>query len=82
MADWITKQLAEGFPALAGSRASGTIAVDQALVNELIAQWLAGSDPGRGTVPRVDLAKVREVIKSATVRSEVGKILIDFEIGV
>jgi hypothetical protein len=81
MAEWITRQLSEGLPAFAGSRAAGTLAVDQALVNELIAKWLAGDNTSAGTL-RVELAKLRQVIKSASVRGEAGRILIDFEIRV
>ena len=79
MRDWIATQLAAGLPAFAGSRLSGTLAVQQDAVNELIAKWLAG-DGAASEAPRVDLRIVRAAIKSATVRAENGKLLIDVDI--
>ena len=41
MREWIEAQLAAGLPAFAGSAMSGTVAVKQEALNELIAKWLA-----------------------------------------
>ena len=79
MHDWIATQLAAGLPAFTGSKLSGTLAVKPEVVNELIARWLAG-DTARSDAPRVDLGIVRRAIKTATVRAENGKLLIDVEI--
>jgi hypothetical protein len=79
MRDWIAAQLAAGLPAFAGSKLSGTLVVKQEAVNELIAKWLA-ADSAPSEAPRVDLRVLRTAIKSATVRAETGKLLIDIEI--
>jgi hypothetical protein len=79
MRDWIAAQLAAGLPAFAGSKLSGTLAVKQEVVNELIANWLAG-DSAPSEAGRVDLRMLRAAIKSAALRAENGKLLIDVDI--
>ena len=81
MRDWIEAQLAAGLPAFAGSHMSGTLALKQELLNELLGRWLTESAPG--TPPRLpDLAPVKRVVKGAAVRAEAGRLLIDFTIAV
>ena len=82
MREWFEAQLAAGLPALSGSHLSGTLAVKQEMVNELIAQWLASESApgGTGASPALDLGKARAAIKSAAVRGEPGRILVDFDI--
>ena len=79
MREWIEAQLAAGLPAFAGSHLAGTVAVKQELLNELIATWLASSGGG-ASGPPFDLARARAAVKSASVRGEPGRILVDFEI--
>jgi hypothetical protein len=79
MQEWIAAQLTTGLPAFAGSKLSGTISVKQEAVNELIAKWLAGNS-APSPPPQVDLRVLRAAIKSATVRAETGRLLIDIEI--
>ena len=79
MQDWIAAQLAAGLPAFAGSRLSGTVAVTPEVINEFIARWLAGSTAP--TAPAaVDPVLARTAVKSARVRAEQNRILIDIEI--
>jgi hypothetical protein len=77
---WLEDQLAAGLPALAGSRVAGTLAVAPALVNDLISAWLS-RQPSDGTAADgVDLAALRETVKSVSVRAEPDRILVDFEV--
>jgi hypothetical protein len=81
MRDWFQTQLAAGFPAFAGSSVSGTLAVKQEMLNELLAAWLAESAlHADGTKGPLDLGRSVTVIKSATVRAEPGTVLVDFKI--
>jgi hypothetical protein len=79
MREWLERQLAAGLPAFAGSQMSGTLVVRQEAINELIAAWLTGGSPAAGG-PALDVTMVRSAIKSAAVRGEPGRILVDFEI--
>jgi hypothetical protein len=80
MRHWIETQIAEGLPAFAGSTISGTVAVKQELLNELLAQWLAATSQQRGAP--LDYSRTLSAIKSATVRAEPGTVLVDFTIAV
>jgi hypothetical protein len=80
MHEWIEAQLAAGLPAFAGSTVSGTMAVKQELVNELIAKWLANDTPLGGGPARFDFSKARSAVKHARIRGEAGTILLDFDI--
>jgi hypothetical protein len=80
MTDWVAKQLAAGLPAFAGTAISGTVAVKDDLVNELLQQWLAARGGAAG--PPLDLEQIKPFIKSATVRAEHGAVLVDFSISV
>lgn len=82
MREWFMAQLEAGFPALAGSRVAGTLVVRQELLNELIGQWLAGDGAASGTGVRVPPDLARRAIKSAAVRAESGRLLVDFDIQV
>jgi len=80
MREWIEAQLAAGLPAFAGSAMSGTVAVKQEALNELIAKWLANNTPSGTGGANVDLSLVRAAIKQARIRGETGTILLDFDI--
>ena len=80
MREWLERQLAAGLPAFAGSQVTGTLVVRQDAINELIAAWLTGTGaPVAG--PALDVTRIKSAIKSAAVRGEPGRILVDFEIG-
>jgi hypothetical protein len=80
MREWIEAQLAAGLPALAGSSLSGTLAVKQEVLNELIAKWLANDTPASTGGIGFDLSKARTAVKNARIRGEAGTILLDFDI--
>jgi len=80
MREWIDAQLAAGLPAFAGSTVSGTLAVKQELLNELIAKWLANDTRLGGGGARFDVSKARAAVKHARIRGEAGTILLDFDI--
>lgn len=79
MRDWFEAQLANGLPALAGSEVTGTLALKQELLNELLTAWLSSSNSSpAGASP--DLAQLRRFIKTAQVRAESGTVLVDFRV--
>jgi hypothetical protein len=83
MKDWLEGQLAAGFPALAGTTVSGTVAVNQELLNELLTTWLANpAQNASGAAPAVDMSRLTPLIKSARIRAEPGTVLIDFHIAI
>lgn len=83
MREWFEAQLKAGLPAFAGSAVSGTLSVRQELLNELLTRWLADSQKGgQASSPPVDLAQLTPLIKSAAVRAEPGRVLVDFSIAV
>jgi hypothetical protein len=81
MREWFDAQLAAGLPAFAGTTMSGTVAVKQELLNELLAGWLNNGNPGRPAVP-VDLDRLKTFVKRAAVRAEAGTVLVDFTVAV
>lgn len=84
MQEWFTRQIAEGLPALRGTAISGTLAVRQELINELLSQWLASmataAAPSR--TPPPDLTPVAGALKRAAVRAENGTVYVDFDVAV
>jgi hypothetical protein len=80
MREWIEAQLAAGLPAFTGSTVSGTMAVKQELLNELLTKWLANDTAPGGGAARFDFSKVRSAVKHARIRGEAGTILLDFDI--
>ena len=82
MREWFESQLAAGLPALAGTTMSGTLALREELLNELLDKFLAQARAGAPPKPPVELGRSVDVLKSARVRAETGRVLIDFEIDV
>jgi hypothetical protein len=80
MRAWLEAQLAAGLPAFAGSEMSGTVAVKQEALNELIATWLAANTPASTAPAKFDLSRARAAIKQARIRGETGTILLGFDI--
>ena len=78
MQEWWQAQLAAGLPALAGSQVSGTIVLKETLINEFLAQWLAGSSQPSAGMQTVDPTSFRKAVNSAAVRVETGQVLVDF----
>ena len=86
--DWLRTQLANGLPALAGTRVSGTVPVQVELLNELIAGALADAArpraagaPGQPGLP-VDVPTLARLVKRLRVAAAPGTVTLDFEIGV
>jgi hypothetical protein len=83
MDEWVHAQLAAGLPGLRGSAISGTLAMKQELINELLAQWLAAKAQSAGTSSRApDLSQLLPFLKQAAVRAEAGAVLVDFQISI
>jgi hypothetical protein len=79
MREWIESQLKTGLPAFAGSKMSGTVAVKQELINELLGKWLEDQGPS-GTKTWLEFGPSKHVVKHAAVRAEPGTVLVDFTI--
>jgi hypothetical protein len=84
MREWLQAQLAAGLPALSGSAISGTIAVKQELINELLARWLAESaqQPASSQTATLDFSRAAHLVKHAAVRAEPGTVLVDFKVSI
>ena len=79
----LNELIAGGFSKLAGLKISGTVPLQQALVNEaldeLVQNWSKPRDTTDSTVPVSELLRL---VRKVQVRSEQGVINVDFEIGV
>lgn len=84
MREWLQQQLDGGLTGFSGSSLSGTIAVKEELLNELVAQWLAAKAGGvpAPPAPPIDPAKLLAHVKQLAVRAETGRILVDFKVSV
>ena len=83
MDEWVQAQLAAGLPALRGSALSGTLAVKQELINELLAQWLTARARSAGRSSAVpDINQLLPFVKQAAVRAEAGAVHVDFQISI
>jgi hypothetical protein len=83
MDEWVRAQVAAGLPAFRGSAIAGTVAVNQELLNELLAQWLAAQAQGGGAATGApDVRQLLPFLKQAAVRAEAGRVLVDFEVSV
>ena len=80
MREWLEAQLAAGLPALAGSSVSGTLAVKQDLVNELLATWLKDAATPTPPTAAPDMKAAARFVRRASVRAENGTLSIDFAI--
>ena len=81
MREWIERQLAAGLPAFGGSSVTGTLALKQELLNELVTEWLTATTTG-GTTPPVDIERLKPLVKRLAVRAEPGTVLVDFTVAV
>lgn len=77
MRAWFEAQLAAGLPAFAGTSLSGTVAVKDELINQLLKEWMAGRT-GAANAPAVDAKSLLRHVTNAAVRAEQGRILVDF----
>lgn len=84
MDEWLQAQLAAGLPAFRGSTVSGTLALNQDLLNELLANWLASqtSEARGGSPAAFDVNRLLPMLKQASIRVEPGTVLVDFQVGV
>ena len=80
MDEWVRSQLAAGLPAFRGSAIAGTLAVNQELLNELLAQWLSQARGAAST--GLDVSQLLPFLKQASIRAETGTVLVDFEISI
>jgi hypothetical protein len=81
MGEWWQAQLAQGFPDLKGTVISGSIPVREALINELIARWLAAPGAAAGESPALDPRQLARFVRSLTVHAEPGVVTVRFEVG-
>lgn len=83
MDEWVRAQLAAGLPAFRGSAIAGTLAINQELLNELLAQWLAAQAAGGSAPARPpDVRQLLPFLKQAALRAEQGRLLVDFQVAV
>lgn len=81
MNEWMKTQLASGLPAFTGSTISGTIAVKQELVNEVLAEMFsAARKDSPAPAAAVDLGVLTRFVKGASVRADAGTVSVDFTI--
>ena len=80
MTDWLTAQLAEGFPALKGASMSGSIPIKETLINDLIAEYLAR--PAAPPAPRAgfDPRALLPLLERASIHAEPGVVTVRFEV--
>ena len=82
MREWMEAQLAAGLPALAGTSISGTVAVKQELLNDLLKGYLSATPAASpGAADRCARSLLRYVTHAA-VRAEQGRLLVDFQVTV
>jgi hypothetical protein len=81
MDEWMRAQLAAGLPAFRGSAIAGTLAVNQELLNELLAKWLSQQVQGAASTG-TDVNQLLPFLKQASIRAETGKVLVDFQVSV
>ncbi|HUE84613.1 MAG TPA: hypothetical protein VMO26_00905 [Vicinamibacterales bacterium] len=83
MTEWVQAQVAAGLPAFRGSSFSGTVAVKQELLNELLTGWLA-AEAERPVAPAAmpGVSQLLPFVKQAAVRAEPGTVLVDFQISI
>jgi hypothetical protein len=83
MDEWIQAQLAAGLPALRGTAVSGTLALSEDLLNELVKQWLAAQrEAPAGASPSFPVHALLPFLEHAEVRAHPGAVLIDFQVRV
>jgi hypothetical protein len=81
MDERVHAQLAAGLPAFRGTAISGTLAVKQELINELLAQWLEARSAGP-SARAPDFNQLLPFLKQAAVRAEAGAVHVDFQISI
>lgn len=89
MQDWLQAQMANGFAAFTGAVVTGTIPVQDALLNELIAAYLAearGDGPPAAapasSAAAFDLRTVLPLVRTATVQASPGVLTLHVELAV
>lgn len=82
MREWLETELAAGLPAFQGTTVSGTVAVKQELLTELLTKWLGNVQPATAQTAALDVERAKGFVKSAVVRAEPGTVLVDFTIAI
>jgi hypothetical protein len=81
MQQWLATQVANGFSAFAGSSITGTIRLNESLLNEALAEALkdaVSGNSGTGTAP--DLKPMLKLVKRAELHAEAGAVSVNVEI--
>ena len=81
MREWMEAQLAAGLPALAGTSISGTVAVKQELLNDLLKDYLSATPAASPALP-IDARSLLRYVTHAAIRAEHGQLLVDFQVTV
>jgi hypothetical protein len=80
---FISDLMAGGFSKLAGLKISGTVPMQEALVNEaldeLVQNWSKPTEAGDASVPASQFLRL---VRKLQIRAQEGVINVDFEIGV
>ena len=82
MREWIDAQLAAGLPGLKGTTISGTLAVKEELINELLARALVNARQPLEPAKTPPLGRAADFVKQVAVRAETGTLLVDFTVAV
>jgi hypothetical protein len=82
MPEWLTAQIAAGFPALKGAALSGSIPIKEELINDLIADFLARPPAAPGPPGGFDPRVLLPLVKRATVHADQGVVTLNVEVQV
>ncbi len=75
--------VASGFSRFSGLRISGTVPIQEELINEAVSELLQGwSKPQEPAKSGVPVSQLLPLVKKLLVRAEKGVVHVDFEIGV
>ena len=83
MRDWLAQQIDTGFSAFKGARLSGSIPLNEPLINELLTEALraAQSRPAiAASRPALDISRLAEMVSSARVEVRDGVVTLHFEL--
>lgn len=82
MQEWLTAQMAQGFPAFQGAAVTGSIPVQETLINDLIARFLAEAHRPPGAAPAFDPRALLPLVRHATIHADAGVVTLNFELGI
>jgi hypothetical protein len=80
---FIDELIASGFSRFSGLNISGTVPLQQDLINEALGELVQSwSRPQEAEKPGLPLAQLLPIVRKVQVRAEPGVVNVDFEIGV